>query len=241
MADATVIKRVKAALAEDPRIKLHSHPILVDLDADGALVLEGEVPTIAAKKLALSHAARVSGAVGIVDRLRVEPSRRMSEGEIREHVRDALLEEPALDRCAIRIDDRGSQLVCRAAPPGSNCGIDIRVEDGVVTLDGQVDSLSLKRLAGALAWWVPGTRDVINGLEVSPEEQDSDDEIAEAVKLVLERDPLVNGDRIRVRSRDGVVTLEGMVANEKESEMAETDAWCLVGVERVENRLETSR
>jgi osmotically-inducible protein OsmY len=35
-----------------------------------------------------------------------------------------------------------------------------------------------------------------------------------------------------------VVTLEGVAANEAEEEMIETDTWCVVGVERVINRLQ---
>ena len=57
---------------------------------------------------------------------------------------------------------------------------------------------------------MPGSRDVVNGLEVVPVQEDSDDEIAEAVKLVLEKDPLVNAYRIRVTVRAAVVTLEGL-------------------------------
>ena len=34
--------------------------------------------------------------------------------------------------------------------------IEIEVKDGVVTLDGRVPGLASKRLAGVLAWWVPG-------------------------------------------------------------------------------------
>jgi hypothetical protein len=37
------------------------------------------------------------------------------------------------------------------------------VNNGVVLLDDHVNGLTQKRLAGVLAWWVPGNRDVING------------------------------------------------------------------------------
>jgi osmotically-inducible protein OsmY len=42
------------------------------------------------------------------------------------------------------------------------------VTDGVVLLEGHVISQSHLRFAGALAWWTPGRRDVINALEVRP-------------------------------------------------------------------------
>jgi hypothetical protein len=91
---------------------------------------------------------------------------------------------------------------------------------GVVTLDGDVIGLGQKRLAGALAWWVPGSRDVINGLGVTPPEVDNDFEIADAVRLVLEKDPFVNADQLRVGVRNAVVALDGIVPTADERDMA---------------------
>jgi osmotically-inducible protein OsmY len=237
----TLIKEVRSALEHEPRIKLHSHPLLVSLDPDGSLVLEGDLPSIAAKKLALRRAASVSGVAAIIDRLRVTPSRRMGDGEIRDHVRDALAEEPALRQCGIRTEQSGYWRTFWEAAAGVRCWIDIAVQDGIVTLDGQVTSLSAKRLAGVLSWWVPGSCSVINGLEVAPVQEDSDDEITEAIKLVLEKDPLVNASRVRIRTRNAVVALEGLVANDSEKEMIEIDAWYVIGVDRVDNCLECER
>jgi osmotically-inducible protein OsmY len=101
-----------------------------------------------------------------------------------------------------------------------------------------VPSLSHKRLAGVLAWWVPGSTNVLNCLEVIPSEEDNDDEITDAVRLVLEKDPFVNADQIRVSTRDRVVTLEGLVPYEKEREMAEFDAWFTFAVDNVINKIE---
>lgn len=165
----------------------------------------------------------------------------MGDGEIRDHVRDTMVEEPSFDTCRIRTHQGGHWKTFREATGTAGCAIDITVEDGGVTLNGQVSSLSHKRLAGVLAWWVPGSRDVINGLEVTPAQEDSDEEITEAVKLVLEKDPLVNASRVRLRTRDAVVAIEGLVANDAESEMIEMDAWYVIGVDRVDNRLECER
>ncbi len=159
-----IVRRIKSALTDEPRIHLRSHPVAIAVEPDGAVVLQGELPTIAAKKTALDLAAAVPGVTGIVDRLRVAPSQKMTDGEIRDHLRDALVAEPAIDRYEIRIL-RGAQFqTCREASADSSGRIDLSVDDGVVTLAGRVDSLSHQRLVGAIAWWVPGTRDVINGL-----------------------------------------------------------------------------
>ena len=111
------------------------------------------------------------------------------------------------------------------------------MEEGVVTLDGEVPGLGHKRLADALVWWVPGSRDVINGLGVAPPEEDSDAEITDAVRLVLEKDPFVNPDQIRVTTSNATVTLDGLVPTESERDMAEHDAWYVFGVENVLNRI----
>ena len=108
----------------------------------------------------------------------------------------------------------------------------------MVTLDGRVPGLAHKRLAGVLAWWVPGVRDVVNGLEVVPPEADDDGEITDAVRIVLEKDPLVDASRIGVSSHDAVVTLRGTVRSEVERRMAEWDAWCVFGVDVVTCEIE---
>ena len=89
-----------------------------------------------------------------------------------------------------------------------------------------------------LAWWIPGTRDVVNGMEVVPDQVDNDDEITDAVRLVLEKDRLVDESEIRARTSNRVVTLEGLVPNDRIREMAEIDAWLVFGVDGVVNRLE---
>jgi osmotically-inducible protein OsmY len=225
----------RKALLSEARIDVAHHPIRLTL-SDGDIVIEGEVADIAAKKLALERAAAVAEVRGIVDRLRVAPAERMGDGAIRDFVRDALLAEPALVECSIRVSVKAAWEAVRSLDSTAG-SIDITVSDGVVTLDGNVPGLGLKRLAGVLAWWVPGSRDVINGLGVTPPEEDNDGEISDAVRLALEKDPLVNPDQIRVSTRNAVVTLQGQVPTESECEAAEFDAWYVFGVDKVINQI----
>lgn len=239
MADqkAAVLDAVRSALAAEGRLDMGAHPITLAF-SDGTLTLQGEVASVAAKKLALERAAAVPAVTGVVDRLHVAPAQRMDDAELGRLIRDALLQEPAFADFAIgqQGDKSGNSL---REPPGTARGcIEIEIEDGVVTLNGRVPGLDDKRLAGVLAWWVPGSRDVINGIVVEPAEEDSDDKITEAVRLVLDKDPFVDAGQIRVGVRDAVVTLTGLLPTAAERDMAESDAWYVFAVDRVVNRIE---
>ena len=234
---APLIARIRAALENDTRINLHRFPIVVRLDGED-LVLTGEVADIAAKKTALELAATLVPAARIVDRLHVRSAQLMGDREIRDHVVKALLEEPALEHCLLLSRLPKELASHRGGIPEPTGSIVIEVSDGVVTLNGEVPSLSHKRLAGVLAWWVPGCRDVINGLEEVPAEQDNDAELTDAVGLVLEKDPIINATKIRVTAKNGIVTLEGLVPNQAMKQMAERDAWYVLGVKNVVNHIQ---
>jgi osmotically-inducible protein OsmY len=231
-------RAVHVALGGEPRIDLTHHPIQLGMEW-GDLVMEGELEDVAAKKLALERAAAVPGVDRIIDKLRVRPARPMTDGEVRQHACNALLGEPALQHIGLRVRDGSEVRELRAAAPGSRSGtIELRVEDGVVTLDGDVGGLGAKRLAEVLVWWIPGVRDVVNGLGVDPREQDNDSEMTEAVRIALEKDPFVNAGSIHVSTRNSVVTLTGAVASPEQRHMAEMDAWYVWGVDRVVNQLQ---
>ena len=229
-----VVGSILAALEREPRVHLHGHPIEVSF-ADGVATLSGEVGGIAAKKLALEIVAAQSPVSGVVDRLRVEPAGRREDGAIRDQVCNAFISEQALDSYSVRALVKQAMEPIRALDV--NRLLEVEVTTGVVILNGKAESLSHKRLAGVLAWWVPGSRDVVNGIEVSPAMEDNDDEVIDAVRLVLEKDPLVNASQIKLRSRDCMVTLDGAVSSESSRMAAEADAWYVFGVSGVANKL----
>jgi osmotically-inducible protein OsmY len=232
-----LVEDVHAALKREPAVFAHVGAITVVLDGND-VVLEGEVGDIREKKIALECAGAVPGVGHLVDRLHVRPAVVAPDGEILSRVRDALQAEREFDDVALTAEHRRRRELVHDAGPFRLGAIEVRVENGVVTLDGEVPSLSHKRLAGALAWWVAGVRDVVNGLGVEPPEEDNDGEIVEALRLVLEADPLVELSRIGVSARDGVVTLNGVARTSQEKAAVEFDAWCLFGVDRVENRID---
>lgn len=209
-----IVKKLKAALTEKLHIDPRKTPIHLKLD-DNVLVVDGTVDGIALKKRALLAAMGIPGVEGVADRLRVRPSLKMTDEEIKKHMENTLAEEPTL------------------AP----CEISIEVSGGVIDLEGTVGSLSHKRLAGVLAWWIPGSADVINSLEVIPPEDDSDDEVNDALRLVYEKDRLVDEGSIRVSAKNWVVTLDGVALSEEEKGAAEEDAWYVWGVNEVVNNI----
>jgi osmotically-inducible protein OsmY len=231
-----IVKKVHGLLENEPRVNLHHYPVTIDV-VEGAVVLEGEVEDIAAKKLALELAASVDGIRGVVDRLRVVPAERMGDGAIRDSLCRFLLGVPELRNCTIRVQVKGAVETLRDVRGEGAGDIELAIRDGVITLEGTVISLSHKRVAGVLAWWTPGCRDVVNSLGVVPPEEDNEEEVADALRLVLEMDPLVDSDRISARARDFVITLEGHVRTEAERRRAEFDAWALFAVDKVINRI----
>ena len=235
-ADA-VRKQVHAALERESRVNLHRHPVRI-ASADGTVTLEGEVADVAAKQLALQLARAVQGVRSVVDRLRVAPGERRGDGAVRDSAARLLLQQPELRGCSlnVRTNERIEVLHRVAENPAGE--IQLSVTDGVVVLEGHVISQSHRRFAGAVAWWTPGRRDVINALEVRPAYEDRDDEVAEVMRLVLEADPELDADQIRTNCNGKIVFLDGTVPNDQQKRRAEQDAWSLAAIRGVVNRLE---
>jgi osmotically-inducible protein OsmY len=235
-----LIRRVQKTLEYETRVNLHRYPIRID-SSDSTVILEGEVAGPAAKKVALAKAGAVPGVLGVVDRLRVAPAERRGDGAIRTSLCNHLLQESEFRNCAVRARNKGRVETLRDVSGDWGGDLEVGVEDGVITLEGRVLSLSHRRAAGVIAWWTPGCRDVINALDVQPPEDDNDSEVVDALTLVLEMDPLIQADQIHASCRDYVVTLEGSARTEEERRQAEYDAWCLFAVDGVVNRIDVRR
>jgi len=232
----SVVTEVRAALVRRG-LDLRRYPVELQYE-DGVLMMAGELPNVAAKKRALEDGAASHGVRWVEDRLRVEPSTRMADREILDHVRNALISEVEFEACAIRVLREGAVVEIARDPVAPRGSFEISADNGVVRLDGTVPSHSHKRLAGVLCWWVPGTCDVVNALEIEPPEEDSDDEITDAVHLAMERDPLVDASIIGIRTDHACVTLTGILPSQEQRDAAECDAWYVFGVGDVINQID---
>jgi len=238
--DESVLAAALEAIHGEPRIGPHVNPRLA-IDGEGTLTVEGEVASVAAKRLALERLAALPQVSGIVDRLHVRPAAPMGDAEIREHLRDSFIQESSFLGFRIRERRYRDFELVRDRFDDIDACLDIEVDDGVVTLNGKVPSLAAKRLAGVLAWWVPGSRDVVNGIAVEPPEEDAPIRIEEAVRIALDKDRLVEAGQIRVGVRLAIVRLTGLVQTDAQRDAAENDAWYVFGVDQVINDIEVRR
>lgn len=129
------------------------------------------------------------------------------------------------------------------------------VENGVVRLEGSVESDIERDLAGEIAKSIDGVRDVDNRLTVDPakarqaRESDASREargfrqavsnatLTARIKSKLLANGNTSGLAVNVDSRDGEVTLSGTVGSDEEKELIERIAGNTEGTTSVDNRL----
>jgi osmotically-inducible protein OsmY len=124
-------------------------------------------------------------------------------------------------------------------PAVHSTNIGVIVKDGVVTLEGVVDSYPEKWAAERAAKRVSGVKALALELEVklpgSGEQTDAD--IAEAAESALRWDILAPQDRIKVTVEKGFLTLEGEVDWEYQRSAAKKAVLNLTGVKGVANEI----
>lgn len=231
-------KQLIASLEQEPRVDLHHNPIQIFVEQD-LVRLEGTVQNIVVKKLAAATVRSQAGSLPVLDHLRVAVATPMEDGALLDKVINELLDEPAFLEYGVRVRKNGAFQTLRDRGDAAQGSLDITVRSSVITLEGLVGSLTHRRLAEVLAWWTAGCEDVDNRLRVTPPEQEHEGELIDAVRIVLEKDPLVHADQLQVDARRNTVTLQGYVASEQEKRLALLDAWYVPGVRDVVDRIVT--
>jgi osmotically-inducible protein OsmY len=124
--------------------------------------------------------------------------------------------------------------------------IAVSVEDGVVTLEGNVGNLYEKNRAFNDIRWIRNVKSVNNDLAIEPWKSEgtrraaaapTDSELSESLREALMLDPRVKSTEITVQASHGHVTLDGTVKTHYEKRVAEQDARDVVGVGWVTNNL----
>lgn len=218
---------IEGRLRADPYIDHR----LIDVEVnDGVVTLTGAVGSLAEKSYAESD-ARVAGVSRIDTRqlkvkwwardamTRKTKLRPMTDEQIKEAVKDALLYDP------------------RAAA----FEVGVEVEDGEVTLRGIVDNLKAKKAAERDAQHTAGVWKVENRIKVRPADVATDSEIADNIRTALSRDPIVERFEITVMVRNRKAYLSGAVDSLYEKRRAEDVASQVVGVVSVVNNIRPTR
>jgi osmotically-inducible protein OsmY len=117
------------------------------------------------------------------------------------------------------------------------CAIGVAVQNGVVTLSGNVNNYGKKYAAERAAWRVKGVKAVAEELEVTLMNDDklTDSEIAQNVVNTLKWHTSVPDDKIKIKVTGGRVTLEGEVDWNFQKESAITATRHLKGVTGINN------
>ncbi|MEE4097127.1 BON domain-containing protein [Pseudomonas viridiflava] len=217
----------------------HLSPFKIDVDVEqGTATLKGKVENEVDRELAERIARDIKGIDKVDNQLETDA---------------ALASEPGTKaNMAQRFEDATlvatvkSKLLWSSVTEALN--IDVDSKDGVVTLKGRAQSPEAKELAGSLASNTDGVVSVNNLISLSaadsiaaktqpqnlnPVEQLSDAWVTSKVKSSLIYSRNLDGLNIKVDTKEGLVTLNGVVANFAEKELAVEIARNIRGVKGV--------
>jgi osmotically-inducible protein OsmY len=212
--DQQIREEVQQTLDEDPKVSGRDIAVAV---RNGVVTLAGFVHAFGERSTAEADARRVAGVLGIANDI---------------EVRLPLFErkpDPEIAREVLASSKREI--------PTAYEKILVRVADGRVTLQGQVESENQKALAEELAGSATGVRSISNELvirlPIPP--MDIKHNIDEAFRRAAE----IDADNITVEiAPNGTIVLSGAVRSPAEREEAERIAAAAPGILEVDNRIE---
>ncbi len=114
-------------------------------------------------------------------------------------------------------------------------GIQVTVQKGTVTLEGQLDWQYQKEVIEQAIWRLSGVVGVHNRITLKARADVVD--IKRHIEDALKRSAEIEAEGIRVTVEGGVVKLEGKVHLLREREVVERAAWSVPGVSKVEDYL----
>ena len=216
MDDKTLKGLIEDELDWEPRVNTANIGVAVK---DGIVTLMGHVPSFAEKIAAEEATRRVKGVRAIAQEI-----------EVRFDGRGAQLKDDQIAEKAANVLDWNVSV-----PDGK---IQAKVQNGWVTLTGEVDWHFQRDAAQRGVSNLPGVRGVSNSITVRQRATPSD--IKERIEKALIRHAETEAKGIRVAVANGKVTLEGKIDAWHDREVAEQAAWAAPGVTVVEDRLQLS-
>lgn len=206
--DSELQTDVSAELAWEPTVDAAHIGVTV---RNGIVTLSGHVKDYTEKLAAEKATRRVKGVHGIVEEIKVEL--------------------PPVDQ---RTDEDVALSIVNILRWHAGIPLDavfVKVEQGYVTLSGNIDWQYQKDLAASDAHKVRGVRGVTNLIAVKPHVQPRD--VQQRIESALKRTAELEAANIKVAANSGVVTLSGHVKSWSERAVAERAAWSAPGVTRV--------
>ncbi len=207
LSDVNVSSAVTTALINDQGVAGADLDVLTQ---EGIVTLAGSVTNLLAKNRAIALAKTVKGVRGVIDRIKITPIEK-TDKEIQTDVVNALLWDPATEAY----------------------DISTTVNDGIVTLTGQVESWQERDLAQRIVKGISGVNQVNNRIEVEYAIERMDNEMEEDIVSALSWSRYVDNSLIVVDVNNDKVTLTGTVGSLAEKDEAIRLSYVL-GVESVD-------
>ncbi|TCJ19081.1 BON domain-containing protein [Flaviaesturariibacter flavus] len=213
--DAQIQKDVMDQLKWDPFLSSATIGVAVK---DGVVTLSGEVDSFARKVAAERQTLQVAGVRAIAEDMQIGvlPASRKSDADIAGAVVHALQWNSSVP------DDK----------------IKVRVEDGDVYLEGEVDWEYQRAAARNAVEQIVGVRWVHNGITLKPRATTGD--VRQKINEAFQRSANIDANKITVIVDGNTATLHGTVRSFAEKEDAGKAAWTAPGITRVSNQLKIS-
>jgi len=205
--------------------------------SDGVVTLAGNTKTYADKQKAERKAEHVDGVRSVVNQITVDAGS-VGDDQLFQTIADKLRYD-RVDEGVLLGVGRGNNNVTAGNTFNS---FNVDVKNGVVTLSGNARTEADAASAVAIVEHTEGVRDVIDNIEVAPA-SGMDDELRVRVARAIYGDPVLGKYAmdpqrpIRIIVQNGRVTLDGMVMNEMDKNVAGIRANGVSGVFAVKNDL----